>query len=128
FNELIQRFLPSRGQYVPMDGRAAGRRILAPGVPKREPRDASDVAFEHDEVKALNQPLQPPQKQHHQPGRESEMRPQPDYTPLVPGAGRLQGKVALITGGDSGIGRAVALAMAREGADIAIVYLEEHKD
>jgi NAD(P)-dependent dehydrogenase (short-subunit alcohol dehydrogenase family) len=56
------------------------------------------------------------------------MRPQPDYTPLVPGVGRLKGKVALITGGDSGIGRAVALAMAREGADIAIIYLEEHKD
>jgi NAD(P)-dependent dehydrogenase (short-subunit alcohol dehydrogenase family) len=102
--------------------------MFAPGVPKREPRSASDVAFVHDEVKALNQPLQPPQKQDHQPGRESEMRPQPDYAPLVPGAGRLQGKVALITGGDSGIGRAVALAMAREGADISIVYLEEHKD
>src|SRR5690606_38195649 len=51
-----------------------------------------------------------------------------DYEPLVPGAGRLKGKVALITGGDSGIGRAVAVAMAREGADIAVVYLEEHKD
>jgi NAD(P)-dependent dehydrogenase (short-subunit alcohol dehydrogenase family) len=102
--------------------------MFALGVPKREPRGASDVAFKHDEVKTLNQPLQPPQKQDHQPGRESEMRPQPDYVPLVPGAGRLQGKVALITGGDSGIGRAVALAMAREGADISIVYLEEHKD
>src|SRR5690242_3733356 len=71
---------------------------------------------------------QPAQKQHHQPGREYAMRPQPDYEPKFPGVGRLKDKVALITGGDSGIGRAVAVAMAREGARIAIVYLEEHKD
>lgn len=72
--------------------------------------------------------LQPAQQQHHQPGRESEMRPQPDFMPKFPGVGKLAGKVALITGGDSGIGRAVAVAMAREGAKIAIVYLEEHED
>jgi len=70
----------------------------------------------------------PPQTQDHQPGREDKMRPQPDYVPKYPGCGRLKDKVALITGGDSGIGRAVAVAMAREGAKIAIVYLEEHKD
>jgi len=72
--------------------------------------------------------LQPAQKQDRQPGRESEMRPQPDYEPKFPGCGKLKNKVALITGGDSGIGRAVAVAMAREGAKIAIVYLEEHRD
>src|SRR5262245_32670803 len=71
---------------------------------------------------------QPAQKQGRQPGRESEMQPRPDYAPKFPGCGKLEGKVALITGGDSGIGRAVAVAMAREGAKIAIVYLEEHKD
>ena len=56
------------------------------------------------------------------------MRPRPHYTPKYPGSGRLKGKVALITGGDFGIGRAVAVAMAREGAQLAIVYLEEHRD
>src|SRR5215210_592096 len=71
---------------------------------------------------------QPAQKQDHQPGRESEMRPRPQYEPKFPGVGKLKGKVALITGGDSGIGRAVAVAMAREGALISIVYLDEHKD
>jgi NAD(P)-dependent dehydrogenase (short-subunit alcohol dehydrogenase family) len=70
----------------------------------------------------------PAQTQDRQPGRERAMQPQPDYTPKFPGVGRLAGKVAIITGGDSGIGRAVAVAMAREGARIAIVYLEEHKD
>lgn len=72
--------------------------------------------------------IMPAQKQEHQPGRESEMQPQPDYEPKYPGVGRLKDKVAIITGGDSGIGRAVAVAMAREGAKIAIVYLEEHHD
>jgi NAD(P)-dependent dehydrogenase (short-subunit alcohol dehydrogenase family) len=72
--------------------------------------------------------LQPAQKQRRQPGRESEMRPRPDYEPLWPGVGKLKGKAALITGGDSGIGRATAVAMAREGADIAIIYLNEHDD
>ena len=70
----------------------------------------------------------PAQKQDHQPGVESKMRPQPDYRPKYHGVGKLKDKVALITGGDSGIGRAVAVAMAREGAKIAIIYLEEHKD
>ena len=70
----------------------------------------------------------PAQKQDTQPGRERHMAPKPDYEPKYPGVGKLKGKVALISGGDSGIGRAVAVAMAREGARIAIVYLNEHKD
>ena len=70
----------------------------------------------------------PPQSQARQPGREHLMYPEPDYKPRFPGSGRLKDKVALITGGDSGIGRACAVLFAREGADIGIVYLEEDKD
>jgi NAD(P)-dependent dehydrogenase (short-subunit alcohol dehydrogenase family) len=71
----------------------------------------------------------PPQTQERQPGRESEMRPRPDAEdPGYRGSGKLRGKAALITGGDSGIGRAVAILYAREGADVAISYLEEHRD
>ncbi|MGO4573036.1 SDR family oxidoreductase [Microvirga sp. 2TAF3] len=70
----------------------------------------------------------PSQTQDRQPGREAEMRPRPDYEPRYPGSDRLKDKVALITGGDSGIGRAVSVLFAREGADIAIVYLEENED
>jgi NAD(P)-dependent dehydrogenase (short-subunit alcohol dehydrogenase family) len=62
------------------------------------------------------------------PGHESELEPKPDWEPFYPGSGRLEGKVALITGADSGIGRAVAALFAREGADIAILYLCEHDD
>jgi len=62
------------------------------------------------------------------PGHESELEPQPDWQPRYPGSGRLKGKVAIVTGGDSGIGRAVAVLFAREGADVAILYLCEHGD
>jgi NAD(P)-dependent dehydrogenase (short-subunit alcohol dehydrogenase family) len=62
------------------------------------------------------------------PGQESKLEPKPDWHPRYPGSGRLKDKVALITGADSGIGRAVAALFAREGADIAILYLCEHDD
>jgi NAD(P)-dependent dehydrogenase (short-subunit alcohol dehydrogenase family) len=73
-------------------------------------------------------PPQPPQEQPAT-GRESEMEPKPDYGfESYKGSGRLKGRIAVITGADSGIGRAVALAFAREGADIVIGYLSSHDD
>src|SRR5215207_4934017 len=70
-----------------------------------------------------------PEQQQDVPGLESEMNPKPDYgESSYGGSGKLKGKAALITGGDSGIGRAVALAFAREGADILISYLNEESD
>lgn len=71
----------------------------------------------------------PPQTQSEQPGIESKMTPEPLYDdPNYKGSGKLAGKTALITGGDSGIGRAVAVAFAKEGANVAIAYLDEESD
>ena len=96
-------------------------------MPKRQrlPAD-SDAKF-------LSMPkekkLQPAQHQRRQPGREHTMKPRPKAEDEKHRAsGKLQNKVAIITGGDSGIGRAVAIAFAKEGADVTVVYLEEHKD
>src|SRR5688572_6983220 len=70
-----------------------------------------------------------PEQEQEPVGVESEMEPQPDYgEESYRGSGKLEGKAAIITGGDSGIGRAVALAFAREGADVLISYLDEHSD
>lgn len=73
-------------------------------------------------------PLQPPQTQRKQPGIEAKMDPQPEFMGKTEGARRLEGKVAIVTGGDSGIGRAVAVAFAKEGASVAISYLDETQD
>ena len=75
------------------------------------------------------EPKSPFPKQHQsKPGLESKLEPKPEYqAPLYGGSGKLQDKVALITGGDSGIGRSVAVLYAREGADVSIVYLEEEQ-
>ena len=75
----------------------------------------------HQEIKG--------QTQDQQPGIESKMNPEPIYDDEnYKGSGKLSGKVALITGGDSGIGRAVAIAYAKEGANVAIAYLDEDSD
>lgn len=76
-----------------------------------------------------DKPNIPPQHQDHQPGLEAAMTPHPaSAATQYKAAGKLMGKVALITGGDSGIGRAVAVTFAKEGANVLISYLEEHQD
>ena len=77
----------------------------------------------------MSEQLQPAQSQEHQPGSEAEMEPRPQSAmEHWQGTGKLAGKVALVTGGDSGIGRAVAVGFAKEGADVVIAYLDEHED
>src|SRR5687768_10503175 len=81
------------------------------------------------EDKGDKPPAQPPQKQDRRPGLESAMTPKPQAEDAKHrGSGKLAGKVAIITGGDSGIGRAVAVAFAKEGADVCCMYLNEHGD
>lgn len=81
------------------------------------------------EIGKLEQPMSPMPPQHQpKPGVEAELEPRPNYlAPLYKGAEKLKDKVALITGGDSGIGRAVAVLFAREGADVAFTFLKEEK-
>lgn len=86
-----------------------------------------DQTKQQDPKEQYPQPEFPEQEQEH-PGRDSEMQPEPDYGyETYRGYGRLEGKATIITGGDSGIGRAVALAFAREGADVLLSYLEEEE-
>jgi NAD(P)-dependent dehydrogenase (short-subunit alcohol dehydrogenase family) len=86
-----------------------------------------DQTTRQDPTTQYPQPEQPAQQLEH-PGLESDMRPQPDFgEESYRGAGRLEGRKAIVTGGDSGIGRAVALAFAREGADVLIAHLEEER-
>src|ERR687894_403773 len=83
--------------------------------------------MQQDPKEQYPQPGFPEQEQEH-PGLDSEMQPKPDYgAESYRGHGRLEGKAAVITGGDSGIGRAVAVAFAREGADVLISYLAEEE-
>jgi NAD(P)-dependent dehydrogenase (short-subunit alcohol dehydrogenase family) len=84
----------------------------------------------HDATGARPHPTPPMPAQHlEKPGEEADMALKPQYqAPAYRGSGKLQGMAALVTGGDSGIGRAVCVLYAREGADVALVYLNEHED
>jgi NAD(P)-dependent dehydrogenase (short-subunit alcohol dehydrogenase family) len=107
------------------------RKLQREGEAKRS-RSAGAPAKKQGAVQAgeRQQPEPPLPRQHQEkPGRESELEPRPRYTaPEYRGSGKLEGMAALVTGGDSGIGRAVAVLFAREGADVAIVYLSEDED
>jgi NAD(P)-dependent dehydrogenase (short-subunit alcohol dehydrogenase family) len=87
-----------------------------------------DQHTQQDPTQQYHQPDKQPEQELEHPGLESEMQPEPDYgEDTYRGSGKLEGRAAIITGGDSGIGRAVALAFAREGADVLISYLAEEE-
>jgi NAD(P)-dependent dehydrogenase (short-subunit alcohol dehydrogenase family) len=99
----------------------------AEGQRQRQPQSKGKGAAQLGERPYPEPPL--PRQHHAKPGLETELDPRPAYrAEEYRGSGKLEGRIALITGGDSGIGRAVAVLFAREGADVAIIYLSEDQD
>jgi NAD(P)-dependent dehydrogenase (short-subunit alcohol dehydrogenase family) len=113
-----------------MAKKTATARNAAPAKNNKNRKNLAKVReFPHQSGGTQQEPKAPFPEQHQsRPGIEGEMEPKPKYhTPFYRGSQKLEGKAALITGGDSGIGRAVAVLYAREGADVAIVYLPEEQ-
>lgn len=110
-------------------GAKKGARKTAVKAPQKAAKKAGAPGAAKKKAAPKRPEKLPPQKQERQPGIEAEMTPRPRAeNEAQRGSGKLAGKVALITGGDSGIGRAVAIAFAREGADVSVLYLNEHED
>jgi NAD(P)-dependent dehydrogenase (short-subunit alcohol dehydrogenase family) len=109
---------------------ATKKRAASKKASKSSKQRAGKGRAKSREVGAQKQPKAPMPAQHQaKPGLEAKVTPKPQYeAPLYKGSGKLEGKVALITGGDSGIGRAVAVLYAREGANVAVVYLPEEQE
>ncbi|MER2535974.1 MAG: SDR family oxidoreductase [Rhizobiaceae bacterium] len=122
--------MPSRKEPAPGKAAAAKQRKVQSQVDSTDRQKGKAAKPKPMQAGARTYPEPPFPRQHHpKPGMEADIDPAPMYdAPFYLGSKKLDGKVALITGGDSGIGRAVAVLFAREGADIAVSYLSEHQD
>lgn len=117
--------MASKAKRTAADDRRLQKQVAA--ADRKRPKKTLQAAMQ---AGARTYPAPPFPKQHQsKPGKEAVLHPQPLYdAPFWKGSGKLQGMSAIVTGGDSGIGRAVAVLFAREGADVAVVYLDEHED
>ena len=121
----------ARGAASAAQQREIQRKVDAEDARKAPKKSAKGAAAKKKPVQAgaRRQPEKMPAQHLAKPGNEHDLQLQPRFlAPDYKGSGKLEGKVALVTGGDSGIGRAVAVLFAREGADVAIAYLDEHED
>ncbi len=123
--------IPDENQYGrAVDEVADRQRAIQSRQDQKDAAGAAKPSKEAVQTSSIKQPVPPMPQQHlSKPGHESQMELKPRFmAESYRGSGKLQGQVAIITGADSGIGRAVAVLFAREGADVAVLYLNEHDD